>query len=238
MILLLGGKMSIQITKCINSTIERIKDREHNIYLGISIQNQFFSRKNVSEYLSWAHLCSKDIPVILIADELQAYNYQAFYDMNYTVALSKAKAKGDEIHRLAERVIRNLSENYSDIKQIPILHIHDITTDKHREKQEILEKEFRDNAMFRSEITRIMGENLRTKSFSATQQDQLAKYLLTEIPLQNDLVYNRTHYDLYPYPGLVTGKFMDDLAHRRIFPDVADKIDMRTDNAFVEAYVV
>jgi tRNA-dependent cyclodipeptide synthase len=237
MILLLRDNMSINITNYINTTPEQIELKQHNIYLGISISNHYFSKKNVAEYLTWAIQNSRTTPLILIADELQAYNYQAFYDMNYNKAISTAKNIGDEIHRMSEKVIRTLNQKYEYTKQIPIVHICDIATDMHKEKQEILEQEFRDNTQFKSEITKIITANLKTKILTPHQQTLLSKYILAEIPLQNNMQYNGIQYNLYPYPGTTTGILMNDLAQRRIFPEIANKIDMRIDNAFVEAYI-
>ena len=79
---------------------------------------------------------------------------------------------------------------------------------------------------------------LKTKKLTQHQQTLLSKYILAEIPLQNNMLYNGIQYNLYPYPGTTTGIFMDDLAQRRIFPEIANRIDMRIDNAFVEAYII
>jgi tRNA-dependent cyclodipeptide synthase len=238
MILLLRDNMSIRITKYINTTPKQIEQKQHNIYIGISISNHYFSKKNVAEYLTWAIQNSKTTPLILIADELQTYNYQALSEMNYNKAVSTAKTIGDEIHRMTEKVIRTLNQKYGYTKQIPIVHICDIATDMHKEKQEILEQEFRDNTQFKSEITKIITANLKTKKLTQHQQTLLSKYILAEIPLQNNMLYNGIQYNLYPYPGTTTGIFMDDLAQRRIFPEIANRIDMRIDNAFVEAYII
>jgi tRNA-dependent cyclodipeptide synthase len=224
--------MTIQIMQCINTSLEKITNKEHNIYVGISVANQYFNKKNTEEYITWAATHSKEKPIILIADELQKYNYQALYGLSAIDATAKAQRVGEDIHQMVKRILEKKKIDAT------ITHIGDITTPEHYTRAEILEKEFRDNITFRTHLSQVITGNLRTKEFTNIQLNMLAKYLCTEIPFQNNLTYKNIRYDIYPYPGNITGKLMDDLAQRRIFPDIADAIGMKRDAAFVEAYVV
>lgn len=61
--------------KYINTVKGEVSLRKFNIFIGISLGNKFFSRKNLSEYISWALENTREEVVVLIADDLHAINY-------------------------------------------------------------------------------------------------------------------------------------------------------------------
>jgi tRNA-dependent cyclodipeptide synthase len=220
-----------------NTTLDRITNKEHNIYIGISIGNKYFTKERVGAYLDWAIENSKNPPIIFLADTIQAYNYMAFKGYSEEDALSTAKYHGNSIRGMILRLINYRKINTKIIKDIDIIGVEDIWTKQHEEDRIFLEKEIEINNPFREKIYALMQQMLPEGKLNKDNIKTASKYILSELPIQYNIKYKGTHYDLYPYPGKIVSEFLNDIQNRKIFPEVALRLHIPKATSFVESYI-
>ena len=63
------------IQQLFNTTKKDIESKKYNIFIPICLGNKFFTKKNTKKYLLWAIDHTKDKVLVLIADKIQAINY-------------------------------------------------------------------------------------------------------------------------------------------------------------------
>ena len=76
------------------------------------------------------------------------------------------------------------------------------------------------------------------KRFSEKQFLKLCDYILEELPeILNGFDFKDNHYSsyVYPYDSELT-QFVEDLQNRKIFPEIADKLEVKR-NLFIELEV-
>ena len=71
----------MEVREYIGTTSEEVESKKHNIFIAICLGNKFFlngnliNEENITKYLSWALKNTKDKVLILVADKVQATNY-------------------------------------------------------------------------------------------------------------------------------------------------------------------
>ena len=75
---------------------EEIIAKKFNIYSGISLNNKWFTKENIREYILWGLEHTKDNFAFLIADTLQIMNYIHKDNYSKEAAEKKAKKEGEK----------------------------------------------------------------------------------------------------------------------------------------------
>jgi tRNA-dependent cyclodipeptide synthase len=220
-----------------NTTLDRIANKEHNIYVGISIGNKYFTKERVGAYLDWAIENSKNPPIIFLADTIQAYNYMAFKGYSEEDAIKTAKNHGKTVRNMMRKVINYRKNNNKNIGDIEIIGVDQIWKYSHKQDFLFLEQEFENNILFRETICNLITKMLPHRDLNEKNMQIAAKYLLSEIPIMHNLNHNGIQYDLYPYPSDIVMDFDDNLQNQKIFPEIASKLHMPKKICSIEAYV-
>jgi tRNA-dependent cyclodipeptide synthase len=230
----------MKIVKCFGTTLERIANKEHNIYVGISPGNKYFTKERIYRYLEWALQNSREPPLLLIPDTLQAHNYEAFKNYEPAQARTAALRHGENEVNKAKHIINRLKAQYPS-STIEIARGEDVTNnDLFRTRLPVVFDEYAQNPEFAQTINNIITTNLlETKKKEILTDKNIctaARYILIEIPLFLDMIYRGRRYDLLPYPGNTMAQFMDDLQTFQIFPELGKKLGIERKIAEVEAY--
>jgi hypothetical protein len=84
----------MRITDCRNTTKSAVLEKQHNIWLGISLGNKYFNQAHLVDYITSLVDLSKNSLLIAIADWPQAINYQVFDAMPLATAqISSSRCK-------------------------------------------------------------------------------------------------------------------------------------------------
>jgi len=216
-----------------------ILNKEHNIYLGISLGNKWFTKENMREYLHWALKYTKKRVAFLVADTLHAINYEVRNNETPEKARKRAIRMGDKMISVIKELIEELPLKQQGL--IDIVRWDSIDKSmEHVKMKEILYSEFKNNKEFREKILELVRTaiNREKRDFTDEQLVSLARYVLEELPeILNGFTYNGTYYDLYIYPddSLLT-KFTEQLQQKEIFPYLHAKLLIKN-NIFVELKV-
>lgn len=218
------------------ATLKRVKDREFNIYLGISLGNKWFTKEHVRGHIEWALKCTKEKVGILIADTLHAINYEFRNNIPSSRALVKSLEKGEEMCGMLKEIISTFSKREQD--KIEIIRWGSILKDKiYSETLPIVKKEFGSNLDFRKSILNLIRSHVRRENrlFSERQIEGLGLYIVEELPqFLNGFTFKDIYYGALIYPSyskLV--EFMFEIQEKKIFPKLAEKI-VKKHNVFVE----
>lgn len=212
--------------KYINTAKEEVSLKKFNIFIGISLGNKFFSKRNLKEYISWALENTCKEVVILIADDLHAINYSVLNGLEEKEALEKVRKLGDEIERMLKKIILDIGNN----KNVQILHWRDILSKEYSEKVDVTYKEFKDNLEFREAVLSISNEFVEARNISLSEGEEirLAGYILNELPLLIEgLHYNGRDFELLPYPVRDSlDELILDIQKGEIFQDYLEKLNV------------
>jgi tRNA-dependent cyclodipeptide synthase len=236
----------MRIESYFGTTPERITNKEHNIYLGMSMGNRYFTKENIETYLKWAVENTKDNVVVLIADRIHAFNYEVFNGYTPKQALDAAINHGNIVENTVRKVINRLKNGKTipkNSEMIKIAKYDEIVHPYYKEKLEIVLNEYKTNIDFKMTIQEIVLQNLQKrkdidKISSDKSLDKLAQYILYETPLLiNGIEYKNKRYDLYPYPAKNVSEFIFKLQQGTIFKKLSEKLEITHPAASIEAYV-
>ncbi len=234
----------MRIATYLNTTPDEVQKKSHNIWLGISLGNKYFTKENIAEYIKWAMNNTKNEVLVVIADALHAVNLEVLDKRSPEHALRKAMKIGDDKDREIREIIATLQPN--DRNKVRLVRWDDVTQNEiYKYNLKAIKDEFVSDKEFHDFMTNIVvdGRNDRTASISKMSReelDRLSDYVLYELPLfvngvhiqGSDLVYT-----LLPYPGL---NKLDDLSiglsNRTMFPHLAEKLHLSNHIGIVEAY--
>ena len=218
------------------ATLNEVKSKNFNIYLGISLGNKWFTKEHMKENLFWALKYTKSRVGLLVADTLHAINYEVRNDMSHENALRKAIINGDKIISILKEIIVELPKNKQNI--IDIIRWGDVKNDEfNKEFIPILYSEFENNPEFRKCILNLVGsftEKTREK-LNEDKLKKLARYILDELPeLLHGFTYKGTYYNCYTYPyDSQLTQFVEKIQKKELFPHLHEKLDIKN-NIFVE----
>ena len=123
--------------------------RKYNAFLGVSLNNKFFSKKTMREYILW---CSEQFveTLILIMDDPERYNYIILRGMSKKDAVSKSRYLGTEMKASYEKILKQF--NISNVK---ITLFSEFWEDKEFVRiNELIEKECNNNLGFKKSSMR------------------------------------------------------------------------------------
>lgn len=230
--------MTVHITKVLDGKLEDVEGGKYNIFIPISLGNLFFTRERVRELVQWALAHTKESVSILVADKIQAINYEVLRGLSEEESRKTARENGDNFVRMAERVVRSLPTEQQSL--VTVVRWEDIEHDEFIEMQQILRDEYKSNQQFRAEIHRVvtdaLGEKVPTEDAAVSR---LGDYVIEEMPLMfKGITVNEKHYDVFLYPGLSQlDVLVSDIQSRRRFPEIADRLSLTEKQPMIEAYV-
>ena len=226
----------MKITTYLNTTEEEVFAKKFNIIIGISLGNKYFTKKNVRDYLLWAIENTKERVAILIPDKIHAVNYEVRSGYKNGRAVKRAIQEGEKVAVM----VRDILSEFPPEKQamVDILKWEEIETEKHKKRVAILNDEYKNNPKFKNTILEIVKEYINSDKFSETDYDKLATYPIEELPmLVAGISYNGQDYSLLPYPGLsLIDNLKLGLQEGKLFPEIAEKLEIKNKLHLIEAY--
>lgn len=222
-----------------NTTESNVLTKRHNIWLGISLGNKYFTQEHLEDYIRSSLDLVKEKMLIIIADEIQAINYEVFEEIKLETARIKAERNGKKVLDALTSIVSELSEEQQ--QKVSIIKWADIsTTPEYQERLKLFSREFELNIDFRNKLIEIVRLNMgdRLEQLSSEQIRKLATYVLQELPIfMGPIHYEGTSYDLHIYPGLsLMDDFILDLQESQAFPELMRQISLETKLAIAEVY--
>jgi tRNA-dependent cyclodipeptide synthase len=230
----------MEIAKILGCTEDQISNKEFNIFIGISLGNKYFTKDRIRKYLLWAIENTRDYALALVADEIQAINYEVFKCLAPEEALSRAMSHGNDIYNSIIKIRNGLATETR--RKIKIARWSDVTTDSnYKSNLSVLLREFDRNRTFKLYVLKIVGENLGKKLTIDDEAvvDKLASYVLLEIPaLLNGVTFEGCFFDLHPYPGLSSlDELLVGIQEGELFTELRSNLDIHRKISIVEGYV-
>lgn len=180
-----------------------------NIFVGISLGNKLLTPEHAEKYVKYAHHNTKDDAVILIADRIDAINWQIFNDFSKEEALEKVKNKAYNISGMFDKAKRKLANKEDDpgyIAEVHNIFWEDIINPGYEDLYEKLVEKFEANKEFREKVMYFVDKyiELREESVSDDDRRRLADYILAELPtLLGGIYWNEKLYNMILYPTYV-----------------------------------
>lgn len=222
--------------QCLNATIQEVLRRKYNIFVGISLGNKYFSESHIEEYIMWAARNTKDSLSVLIPDKIHAITYEVRNEYNSDKALRLAIETGSKIHALVEKIIHRLPHTLS----VEILTWQDIENDDHLSMVRVLQQEFKKNILFKEAVLEVVRENFTKEDYSLSKCEQLAQYILHELPILIGGVTSPAgkYYNLIPYPGISKIDYLAlTIQNGNGFPSLTKKLSIKNTCILLELYV-
>ncbi|KKP71497.1 MAG: hypothetical protein UR68_C0035G0022 [Candidatus Roizmanbacteria bacterium GW2011_GWA2_35_19] len=199
----------MRIAEGLNFNPEILKQKQYNIFIGLSLGNRYFrDPNNIKDFLSWSLENSVSNVVIFIPDKIHAINYQVKDKYKPEMALRTALRKG----RQMKEQVKEISQQFDPLlsKRIKILTWEEIEkTEDYQRRKKILYEEFAKNPLFRTRIIETVQENTKnTKS-------QL--------------------FTLYPGIGKID-YLAKDIQDGIVFPELSNKLNIQGKTTIIESY--
>ena len=235
--------MSLRIEKYLNITPEEVQNKQHNIWIGISLGNKYWNDdRNVGEFIKWAAENTKEKVLVVIGDALHAINLEVLDYRTPEAAMRKALRIGEERCEQITDLIKFLPDEVQE--KVSVARWNDVTSsDLFKKRLQIVKEEYKNNLVFKEyvrETVRIGRKDReeRIEKLSERELDRLAEYILNELPhFVNGVQKGKDVYTLIPYPGLTK---LDDLfvglQNKTLFPELTEKLKIKNKIAIVEAY--
>jgi tRNA-dependent cyclodipeptide synthase len=229
----------MRITDCRNTTKSAVLEKQHNIWLGISLGNKYFNQAHLVDYITSLVDLSKNSLLIAIADWPQAINYQVFDAMPLATAQKKALRTGEQVFQLVKSIIETLPSSKQS-KVVITKWDGFMDTAWYKDRYAVLSSAFESDSIFQEKILEIVKDNLgeRTATLDRMRLIKLAHYIIQELPVFMGAVdFAGFIYDAHLYPGLsLMDDFILDLQAGRIFPEVAQQLLVTVPLVIIEAY--
>jgi tRNA-dependent cyclodipeptide synthase len=215
----------MRIEFCYNTSETEIDSGKWNPYLGISIQNKYFTTEYLAEFVNWAVPRSSQRAAIVVVDILQRVNNEIFDRSSPISALSKAFRKADEIH---ERIDAVFAAQPAGIREkVAILDWCDIVDETYFiHNYRLLKGQFETNEQFRDFLIGLTRSNLGpiVGRLNADDVEHLSRYVLMELPeLITGFVHGDIHYDLNVYPGPISKIYLE-LSQQDFWGDIRKEL--------------
>lgn len=235
----------MRIETYLNTTREDVEQRAHNIWLGISLGNKYFTAGHMERYIAWALTHTKERVLIVIGDAIQAVNIEVLDGRTPHHALKRARKLGDERHAMISAVIATLPPEQQT--QVRLVRFDEVTeAAAYQRNLQVVEEAYARHPAFREEIRSIVRNGRRDRSekidhLPDERLDRLADYILDELPLYTNGVQVNGEaavhtLTLYPAMTMLEG-LCAGLQQGTRFPEVAAQLDLSNRTGILEAYV-
>ena len=216
----------------LGTTEEEIKSKKHNIWLGVSLGNKYFTKDNLREYILYSLKYTREKVLVIIADRIHAINVE--------VLDGKNKGRAERIvMRLGEKKFNEIKEILEELQpkdatKIQLVRWDEIVDEEYKKRLEIIKYEYIHNEEFKSYLLNIVksGKSNKTEKLNKLddiKMDRLAEYVMEELPLLVDgVTIDDVIYTALAYPGT---SLVDDLSvsinNKTLFKDLGDKLDIK-----------
>ena len=79
----------MRIEQYVNTTKDEVESKKHNIWIGVSLGNKYFTKENIRKYIEWALQHTKDSVLVLIGDDIYAINIEVLAGRSKAGALKR-----------------------------------------------------------------------------------------------------------------------------------------------------
>ncbi|MCA9354080.1 MAG: tRNA-dependent cyclodipeptide synthase [Candidatus Kaiserbacteria bacterium] len=227
-----------------NVSEKEVEQKMFNIFVGISLGNKLLTPELARHYVEWAHKYTNKNAVILIADKIDAVNWQVFRGLSEAEALEKAAQKGYGVAGMFDKARRTLARETGDMGYISNVHVifwEDIYNWGYDMLRGILEKEYWENSEFQNAVLHFVDKYIELRDVDVSDEDKhkLAGYIIDELPtLLGGIYWDNTLYNLILYPTYVDSgmsQFVLDIRGGKYFD--ASKLQLRQISVLVEDYL-
>lgn len=233
----------MRIEQYVNTTKDEVESKKHNIWIGVSLGNKYFTKENIRKYIEWALQHTKDNVLVLIGDDIYAINIEVLDGRSKTGALRRAYRLADEKQKEIEEILATLSKDKAS--KVTIARWKDVNKTKYHEyRLGVVYDAFKKNKEFHDYICSVMKEGRPDRNLDQAKLEKLSEYVLQEMPVFiNGTKYQFENgkwktYTLIPYPGLTKlDKLIVGLSNKTLFPEIAEKLKVTNEIAILEAYV-
>jgi tRNA-dependent cyclodipeptide synthase len=222
----------MEIKQYQNINKEDVDSRKNNIFIPICLGNKFFSEKgvlsqNVSSYLDWALVNTKEKVLIVVVDRIQDTN---FFIRNNSrtegASIAHVLKEGDVLKSALTTLVEKLPLDkrskvevikWEDYQKYDPLWAH-ITHTAY--------KEFKNNKSFRDVILNCVKTSITDRQFSEEEYLRLCDYVLDEFCIvYSGLKYKEDYFGVYVYPNTDSvSDFFEALKNGDIFPKLKEKL--------------
>lgn len=234
----------MEITTYLNTSKEEVENKTHNIWIGISLGNRYFTKEHITEYIKWAIENTKEKVLVVICDALHAINIEVLDKRTPEVSFQRAIKIGDQKYAEAQSIIDDLPGVYKN--KINLVRWKDILgSENYKNNLGVIIDEFKQNSEFHDYIIDIVKQGRPDRAetiskLSAERLDRLAEYILNELPHFINGVQgygDGTIYTLLPYPGInKLDELCIGLSNKNMFTELANKLNLTNKIAILEAY--
>lgn len=221
-----------------NATRESIESRTWNPYLGISINNKYFTPEHIADFASWGVQNCRDGFALLVVDILQRINNEVFDKASVEKSISKAFRQSDVILDACHQAISTLPDGARE--KVVILEWPDIMDAAYFHNTRIVFDNFQTNEAFRNYIVNSVSGNLGSIIHRLNEEKRLTlcNYVLYELSeFMCGFVHKGVHYDLCVYPGSIA-TLTRELLQQDFFQDIYGQFLFHGPLAHAEMYVV
>ncbi len=223
---------------------EELNSKLFNIFIGISLSNKFLDKELAEEYLCFALGKTKEKVVVLIADEIDAINWEIFRNFSEEEAIEKVKNKGEGLAEMFENVIDKLERETDENlhKKVKVITWNDIKTKNFLSAKKFIAEEYENNFEFKKRVLYFVDEyaKIRKKALSGDERDKLAVYIIAELStLIEGIEYDKDLYQIVLYPTYVSSgmsEFVLDIQNG-VYPDLLEKLQPQKPGKMIEAYL-
>ena len=217
----------MRIQKIINTSLEEIKSKKYNIYIGISLGNKWFSKENLEKYMNWSLEHTKEKVLFLIADKIQAINYNVRNKSDSAnTNLKRAIRRGNEMKLILEGLKSKLSKEKQ--KKVIILTWQEYEEQSafYKKYTPIIYSDFEKNKKFRRGILDLVKSLIKDREFSEEEYLKFSEYFLEEfIDLFSGIKIGKDYYGLYLYPQHSSVfSFMKKIQEGKLFSELSKKL--------------
>lgn len=230
--------------KYFNVSEYEIEAKMFNIFVGISLGNKLLTPELAKHYVKWAHTYARDSAVVLVADEIDAVNWQVFNGLDSRGAMKKATSKGYGVGGLFDKAKRTLARDEGDASYISKVHIifwRDIINPGYTHLRKILKNKYDTVSAFREQVLFFVDKYIAFRRVEVTEsnRERLSEYILDELPtLLGGIFWDNKLYQLILYPTYVDSgmsQFVLDIRGGKYFN--ASDLQLRQISVLVEDYL-
>lgn len=230
--------------KYFNVSQYEIEAKMFNIFVGISLGNKLLTPELAKKYVKWAHTHTRDSAVVLVADQIDAINWQVFSGLDPLSAVEKARTKGYGVGGMFDKAKRTLAREEGDSSYISKVHIifwEDIINPGYTSLRKILKNKYDTVPAFKEQVLFFVDKYIAFRSVQVPEADRerLSGYILDELPtLLGGIYWDNNLYQLILYPTYVDSgmsKFVLDIRGGKYFD--ASCLELRQISVLVEDYL-
>ena len=220
--------MSLELKQTLLVTKESILNQEHNLWIGYSYGNKWFTQEHILELINFGLTYTKDSLLIWIPGRLYATNFRYIENNSRADALRQAFEVGDKHREEIEMMIQNLPEDRRN--KIIVANYDETLSLKAIAQREILMREFSKQGKFYKYVMDISNAILkaRERTVSKERAESVALYVLQELPFFLDgisKVDSTIVHTVMLYPGLGELDFLvENIKTKSEFGDLRERL--------------